>query len=258
MSIASAIPTTWTQQPEFASLRVLHNSLIHKELIDSQANCELRVQSRFASSQPSIFLDKMGSILSGRHGLRATRPTNEQIPYWRLSNKALHGISDGRQAITAHLESPDLVVLHAGQLAQPVGLVYQPRHFGGAMRWALCPICDRRCGVIYLHQGRFGCRHCHKVVAATQRENRRSRFFRREAAIRRRLGWPVGVFDMRLGKPRHMRWSTFAALTAELLEVSNQATGMVADWATKAEMVFGVPLNALTPGTASMLKGRPS
>lgn len=77
-------------------------------------------------------------------------------------------------------------------------------------------------------------------------------------AIRRRLGWPVGVFDMRLGKPRHMRWATFAALASELLEVSNQATGMVADWATKAEMVFGAHLDAPTPGTASMRKGRTS
>lgn len=184
----------------------------------------------------------MGSILSGRHGLRATRPTNEQIPSWRLSNKALYGISDGRQAITAHLESPDLVVLHAGQLVQPVGLVYQPRHFGGAMRWALCPICDRRCGVIYLHQGRFGCRHCHKVVAATQRENRRGRLFRRAAAIRRRLGWPVGLLDAEQGKPLGMRWSTYDALTAELDVVTAQALGLVEDWVGKAEKLYGLDL----------------
>lgn len=186
----------------------------------------------------SILLDTMGSILSGRHGLRATRPTNEQIPSWRLTNMALYGVSNGRQAITARLESPDLVVLSAGRLVQPVGLVYQPRHFGGAMRWALCPICNRRCGVIYLHRGRFGCRHCHGVVAATQRENRRSRLLRREAAIRRRLDWPLGVFDMSLGKPRYMRWSTFATLTAELLEVSSQATGLIEEWTGKAEKVL--------------------
>ncbi|MDD0815320.1 hypothetical protein PSQ39_11820 [Curvibacter sp. HBC28] len=191
----------------------------------------------FSSNNPTL-LDTMGSILSGRHGLRAARPTNEQIPSWRLTNKALYGVSDGRQAITARLESPDLVVLSAGRLVQPVGLVHQPRHFGGAMRWVLCPICDRRCGVIYLHHGRFGCRQCHGVVAATQRENRRTRLFRREADIRRRLGWPVGVFDMSLGKPRYMRWSTFAALTAELLEVSSLATGLIEEWTAKAEKVF--------------------
>lgn len=175
-----------------------------------------------------------------------------------MNNKALYGISDERQAITAHLESPDMVVLKAGQLVQPVGLVYQPRHFGGAMRWALCPMCDRRCGVIYLHQGSFGCRHCHGVVAATKRENRRSRLFRREAAIRRLLGWPVGVFDTGLGKPRHMRWSTFAALTAELLVVSNRATGLVGDWATKAEKVFGMHLDSPTSGPDAEHKGCPS
>lgn len=184
----------------------------------------------------------MGTILSGRHGLRATRPTNEQIPSWRLTNKALYGIHDGRQTIRAVLEGPDMVVLYAGQLVQPVGLVYQPRHFGGAMRWALCPICDRRCGVLYLHQGRFGCRHCHKVVAATQRENRRSRLFRRAAAIRRRLGWPVGLFDEEQGKPLGMRWSTYDALTAELDVVTAQALGLVEDWVGKAEKLCGFDL----------------
>lgn len=182
----------------------------------------------------------MGTILSGRRGLRSNRPTNEQLPAWRLTNKALYGVSDGRQAITAHLESPDLVVLHAGQLVQPVGLVYQLRHFGGAMRWALCPICDRRCGVIYLHQGRFGCRHCHAVVSASQRENHRSRLFRRAAAIRRRLGWPLGVLDAWMGKPPGMRWTNFYALTLELRTVTDMATGEVVQWVEKAEKLFQI------------------
>ena len=182
----------------------------------------------------------MGTILSGRHGIRATRPTNEQIPSWRLTNKALYGIHDGRQTIRAVMEGPDMMVLYSGQLVQPVGLVYQPRHFGGAMRWALCPICDRRCAMIYLHQGRFGCRHCHRVVAATQRENRRSRLFRRAAAIRRRLGWPEGVFDAEFGKPPGMRWVTFSALTTELREVSMQASDLVEDWLGKAEKLYGL------------------
>lgn len=183
----------------------------------------------------------MGTILSGRHGPRSARPTNEQIPSWRLTNKALYGISDGRETITASWESPDMLVLYAGLLlAQPIGLAYQPMALGGARRWMLCPICDRRCLVIYLKARRFGCRHCHGVVAASQRENRRSRLFRRAAKLRRRLGWPPGVFDPELGRPRGMRLTTYAALTAELQAVTDAAIGLVGDWITKAEKVFGM------------------
>ncbi len=50
-------------------------------------------------------------------------------------------------------------------------------HFGGRRFWFLCPIkisgsiCARRCGVLYLKEGIFGCRNCHNLSYESQQEN---------------------------------------------------------------------------------------
>jgi hypothetical protein len=91
-------------------------------------------------------------------------------------------------------------------------------NLGGRRAWFLCPVqgCRRRVALLYIgRSGAFACRHCHKLVYACQRESGDDRAVRRANAIRRRLGWKVGIVNPSGGKPKGMHWCTFERLKAE-------------------------------------------
>ena len=89
----------------------------------------------------------------------------------------------------------------------PVSLTWTACHLGGQRPWFLCPRCGRRVAVLYGGMI-FACRHCQRLVYASQREDVMSRAMRRTQKIQARLGW-----DDECGlKPKGMHWRTFEQL----------------------------------------------
>ena len=105
---------------------------------------------------------------------------------------------------------------------QPAELVRQavllettPCTLGGRRPWFCCPTCTRRVAVIYGVGRLFACRRCKGLTYASQTEDDGDRAARRANLIRKRLGWPAGIFNPVGGKPAGMHWSTFRKLTVE-------------------------------------------
>ncbi|QKS29134.1 MAG: hypothetical protein FAZ92_00473 [Accumulibacter sp.] len=97
----------------------------------------------------------------------------------------------------------------------PVYLEWTPCHLGSRRAWFRCPAtgCGRRVAILY-GGSIFACRHCYRLVYASQREAEDDRARRRAEKIRRRLGWPAGIANRDGGKPKGMHWRTFERLTA--------------------------------------------
>ncbi|KFB75791.1 MAG: hypothetical protein AW06_003173 [Candidatus Accumulibacter cognatus] len=97
----------------------------------------------------------------------------------------------------------------------PVYLEWTPCHLGGRRAWFRCPAsgCGRRVAILY-GGTIFACRHCYRLVYASQREAEDERARRQAEKIRRRLGWPAGIGNPDGGKPKGMHWRTFERLTA--------------------------------------------
>jgi|SRR6056297_667333 len=81
------------------------------------------------------------------------------------------------------------VICHAGwgDVYQSVPLTRTGCHFGGGRSWFLCPLCDRRCGILYLKR-QFACRTCSNLRYASQYESPRARMRRRLLKIRKLIG----------------------------------------------------------------------
>jgi hypothetical protein len=56
-------------------------------------------------------------------------------------------------------------------------------NYGGTRLWFVCPLavmgirCGRRCRILYLDNGLFGCRFCHNLSYRSQNINRKSKYF---------------------------------------------------------------------------------
>lgn len=98
---------------------------------------------------------------------------------------------------------------------QAVMLETTPCTLGGSRPWFCCPTCARRVAVIYGVGRLFACRRCKGLTYASQAEDDGDRAARRADLIRKRLGWPAGIFNPVGGKPAGMHWSTFRKLTTE-------------------------------------------
>jgi hypothetical protein len=72
-------------------------------------------------------------------------------------------------------------------VAQLVPVVHTACNYGGSRPWLLCPRCSRRVAVLYLRSGRFMCRHCGRVVYASQSEDLMGRAWRRQQRLERQL-----------------------------------------------------------------------
>jgi len=97
----------------------------------------------------------------------------------------------------------------------PVRLEWTRCHLGGKRPWFLCPMpgCGRRVAILYSGQ-KFACRHCCDLVYQSQREPGYWRPAERAFKIRKRLGWPGGLYDCG-PKPKGMHWKTFNRLVAQ-------------------------------------------
>ena len=90
-----------------------------------------------------------------------------------------------------------------------------PCTLGGNRSWFNCPVCARRVAVIYGAGRLFACRCCKGLTYTSQAEDAGDRAARKADRIRKRLGWPVGIFNPAGGKSKGMHWRTYWRLRGE-------------------------------------------
>jgi hypothetical protein len=111
---------------------------------------------------------------------------------------------------------------------QPTRIVWMQCRFGGARPYFVCPgivngvACGRRVAKIYGTGTYFLCRHCYRLVYASQREDRYDRALRRANKIRLQLGGEPGMASQFAARPKGMHHQTYerlqsAVLNAEIL-----------------------------------------
>lgn len=60
--------------------------------------------------------------------------------------------------------------------------------YGGTRPWFVCPVRGERVAVLYLRAGRFACRHCQRIVYASQSGDIYDRTWRMQAKAEAKLG----------------------------------------------------------------------
>ena len=107
-------------------------------------------------------------------------------------------------------------------------MVRVPCEFGGNRPYFLCPgvvngiACGRRVIKLYGVGRYFLCRHCYRLVYASQREDDMDRAVRRARKIRVRLGGAPARAPLFPERPKGMWWRTYERLLATAL-VSEEA-----------------------------------
>lgn len=98
----------------------------------------------------------------------------------------------------------------------PVTLEWTHCNLGGRRAWFLCPArgCGRRVAILF-GGSIFACRHCHRLVYASQRERADDRATRRADRLREKLNWEPGILNGDGGKPKGMHWRTYERLVAQ-------------------------------------------
>jgi hypothetical protein len=151
---------------------------------------------------------------------------------WRWTN------SDGEESGSITISSfPDRLHLSFTQNGKPggheVGIVRTACNFGGTRPWLLCAPCGVRVAVLYLRGGRFICRHCARVVYASQSEDLIGRAWRRQAKLEARLGehWK---------RPKGMHQATRHKLVAAILACEELRDRAISDFARRMGMLDDV------------------
>ena len=98
---------------------------------------------------------------------------------------------------------------------QTIRLTRTACNYGNARPWFVCPVCQRRAGVLYMRAGRFACRHCQRVNYSSQSEDGCGRTWRAQNKLEMRLG----EFGAR---PKGMRLATYDRLQDRLNELKSE------------------------------------
>lgn len=107
--------------------------------------------------------------------------------------------------------------------SQTVWLSRSECNYGGSRPWFICPIRGERVAVLYLRAGRFACRHCQRLVYASQSDDLIGRTWRREHKAEAKLGegWQ---------RPKGMHQTTRERLLGIIVECQEQRHGALADF----------------------------
>jgi hypothetical protein len=125
----------------------------------------------------------------------------------------------GRDALTLEYMVGNEGARHDG--SQSIRLAHTPCGFGGSRPWFLCPVCQRRSGVLFLRGGRFACRVCQRVAYASQSGDQIDALWRKQAKIEERLGehWR---------RPKGMRLRTYERLFSAVLNCEERRDAALA------------------------------
>jgi hypothetical protein len=105
-------------------------------------------------------------------------------------------------------------------ITQRVPITWTPCSLGGRRPWFCCDgyyrgqYCGRRVALLYSGGGSFACRHCQRLVYASQNETPSLRNIRRARKIRMRLGGGFSFAEPFPEKPPRMHWRTYLRMRA--------------------------------------------
>jgi hypothetical protein len=114
-------------------------------------------------------------------------------------------------------------------VAETVRIVRLPCRYGGARPYFVCPgilngiVCSRRVAKLYGPGRYFLCRHCFRLVHASQSEGRLDRALRRANTIRQRLGGDPGMAAPFPSRPKGMWRRTYECLQRRTFEIEMRA-----------------------------------
>jgi hypothetical protein len=114
-------------------------------------------------------------------------------------------------------------------VAESVHIVRVPCRYGGTRPYFECPgvvngrACGRRVAKLYGHSRYFLCRHCYRLVYASQSEGELDRALRRANTIKQRLGGEPGLAYPFPSRPRGMWRRTYDRLHEETFEIEMRA-----------------------------------
>ena len=113
--------------------------------------------------------------------------------------------------------------------SQTIRLARTACNYGKSRPWFVCPVCQRRAGVLYMRAARFACRHCQKVAYASQSCDLLDRLWRKQAKLEASLSehWL---------RPKGMRQRTYDAIFAELSNLDERRDKAFTEFAAKLLM----------------------
>lgn len=192
----------------------------------------------------------MGSILSGRQYWSKSKLTTENIPKMDIRKfKKMGFLNEGEQLEWSWINrnnhkkmaSLEIIVLENILLVTSlykfdnfqinedpiqVELDYTDCFLGGSRPWFVCPLCGRRCAILYLCSTP-ACRICHDLSYECQRETDYGRYVRKVNKIRKSVGWTKGAFDEEGVKPLWMHWSTYHSIRLNHVELQSNALNLL-------------------------------
>lgn len=129
------------------------------------------------------------------------------------------GVATSRDGATLIYRTKDARCDEWQDRQQQISVVRTPCNYGGYRRWFRCPVCDRRCELLYLRSARFACRKCQLVAYASQSGALIDRLIHKSHKLQRRIEG---------GKPRGMRWTTYRAIFDKVSAIEEQADRLFA------------------------------
>ena len=86
--------------------------------------------------------------------------------------------------------------------------------YGGSRNWFRCPVCSRRCELLYLRAYRFACRKCQRVAYTSQSSEPMARLIHKSHKLQAKVAE---------GRPKGMRWRTFYRIWEQVHEIEEVA-----------------------------------
>jgi hypothetical protein len=114
-------------------------------------------------------------------------------------------------------------------VAESIGIIRIACRYGGARPYFICPgvvngtACRRRVAKLYGPGRYFACRHCYRLVHASQSEGGLDRALRRANTIRQRLGGDPGMAARFASRPKGMWRRTYERLRRRTFEIEMRA-----------------------------------
>lgn len=110
--------------------------------------------------------------------------------------------------------------------SQTIRLAHTACNYGKSRPWFVCPVCQRRAGVLYMRAGRFACRCCQPIAYSSQSCDALDRMWRKQASIEKRL-------DENGQRPKGMRQLTFDKLKAQYWDIEALREKAFSDYALR-------------------------
>ena len=110
---------------------------------------------------------------------------------------------------------------------QVVPIVRTGCGYGGSRKWFRCPVCSRRCELLYLRAYRFACRKCQRIAYTSQSGGPMDRLLHKLHKLRARI---------ESGRPNGMRCATYERLCDQCYVLEADVDSL---FAQRAAQLFG-------------------